>query len=351
MTQKHDHKEFMEKQKLKWWGILGDWGYAVPIIRHTTTANPAEVADTAGPPTPPIKMPSPTANETANCVYVMPMSLQNVEPHLTPVSDLSRDHNIVLAMGSQSEIESNLCQTIDMSPLYCTLGNLTEQTLLGNMVMDVGTTCDGRPSARCPFNLKSKKDLTQCFDKYSNTFKLSVLKTITIQLDITWKPFILDHILPYFKPVIGLLSCLHDAVIVPLFFNDCGNISHRAAFTHDMFVANIIETLSHLGPDAWVPVMQGNNNKNYSNPEMKVEDKLDKDELVDVADPPLIPQIPTPHWPPGGQKFYSMDSGMALCSTAGEEFNHDFLQKHQHSSSHVGGARALVLYRDKAGHK
>ncbi|KAI6041970.1 hypothetical protein EDC04DRAFT_2601275 [Pisolithus marmoratus] len=122
--------------------------------------------------------------------------------------DLSRDHNIVLAMGSQSKIESDLCQMIDMSSLYCTSGNPTEQTLLGNVVVDVGTTCDG--------------------------------------------------------------SC-------------------RAVYTHDMFIANIIKTLSHLGPDTWVPVMQDNNNKDYSDPEMKVKDELDKDESVNVANPPLIP--------------------------------------------------------------
>ncbi|KAI6010586.1 hypothetical protein EDC04DRAFT_2610107 [Pisolithus marmoratus] len=115
VTQRNDHKEFMEKvpslsaeaqvelckriAKLKQQGILGDWGYAVPIIRHTTTANSAEVSDTASSPTLPIKMLSPTANETTNCVYIMPMSSQNAEPHLISISDLSRGHNVALAMA------------------------------------------------------------------------------------------------------------------------------------------------------------------------------------------------------------------------------------------------------------
>ncbi|KAI6041979.1 hypothetical protein EDC04DRAFT_2892493 [Pisolithus marmoratus] len=310
-TQRSDHKEFMEKvpslsmeaqvelckriAKLKWQGVLGDWGYAVPIIRHTTTANPTEVADTASPPTPPVKMLSPTANKTANCVYIVPASLQNAEPHLIPISDLSRDHNIVLAMGSQSEIESDLHQTIDMSPLYCTM--LAQLVMAGARQPVVHQPLHDLKSlfyvlvGICVlldslFNLKSGKDLTQCFDKYFNTFEPSMLKMITIQSDIMWRPFILDHILPYFKPIISLLLHLCDAVIVPLFFDDHGNISCRAVFTHDMFIANIIETLSHLGPDAWVPVTQDNNNKNYSDPEMKVKDELDEDGLVQCGRSP-----------------------------------------------------------------
>ncbi|KIK19641.1 hypothetical protein PISMIDRAFT_76961, partial [Pisolithus microcarpus 441] len=106
-----------------------------------------------------------------------------------------------------------------------------------------------------PSNLKSEKDLTQCFDKYFNTFEPSMLKSSTIQSDITWVPFILDHISSYFKPIIGLLECLHAVVVVPLFFDKRSDtINHRAVFTHDMFIVNIIEMLSHLGPDAWIPV-------------------------------------------------------------------------------------------------
>lgn len=59
-----------------------------------------------------------------------------------------------------------------------------------------------------PNNPKCDKDLVQCFDKYFNTFELSILKTITIQSDLTWKPFILCHISLYFQPIIPLLTCL-----------------------------------------------------------------------------------------------------------------------------------------------
>ena len=59
-----------------------------------------------------------------------------------------------------------------------------------------------------PNEPKCDKDLAQCFDKYFNTFEPSILKTITIQSDLTWKPFILRHISLYFKPIIPLLTCL-----------------------------------------------------------------------------------------------------------------------------------------------
>ncbi|KAI6016324.1 hypothetical protein PISMIDRAFT_99157 [Pisolithus microcarpus 441] len=126
-----------------------------------------------------------------------------------------------------------------------------------------------------PSKLKCNKELTQCFDKYFNTFELSMLKTITIQLGIMWRPFILHHISKYFQPVIDLLTQLHDAIIVPLFFDDHGNIHCRQPFTHDIFIVNIINILSHLSPDMWVPMGQENDdNSGHSSLDMKVKDEL-----------------------------------------------------------------------------
>ncbi|KAI6040580.1 hypothetical protein EDC04DRAFT_2893969 [Pisolithus marmoratus] len=188
-----------------------------------------------------------------------------------------------------------------------------------------------------PSKLKCNKDLAQCFDKYFNTFELSMLKTITIQLDITWKPFIMHHISEYFEPVINLLTHLHDAIIIPLFFDDHVNIHHRQPFTHDLFIANIIDMLSHLGLDAWIPVGQENNsNSDYSTPDMKVKDEpalagvakavnppSDSTDVFGFSPPNLMPlppmlHRPTHHWPSAGSGFYSMDSGLTLHDQAGE---------------------------------
>ena len=59
-----------------------------------------------------------------------------------------------------------------------------------------------------PFKQKSEDKLAECYDKFFNTFKPSILKTITIQSDLTWNPFVVKYIHPYFKPLIPLLTKL-----------------------------------------------------------------------------------------------------------------------------------------------
>jgi len=183
-----------------------------------------------------------------------------------------------------------------------------------------------------PYKPKSNKDLGQCFDKFFNTFEPSVLKTITIQSNLTWKPSILQHVSTYFEPIIiiDLLRHLRDAIIVPLSTDDHGNISCNKSLTHNMFIANIIQTLSHLNADAWTPVDQANKHNFNSNLKVQV-----KEVLVGVANeesppadttnessgesilpamasrlPPMLPR-PTSHRPFAGPGFYSMDSGLA----------------------------------------
>ncbi|KIM51467.1 hypothetical protein SCLCIDRAFT_143197, partial [Scleroderma citrinum Foug A] len=104
-----------------------------------------------------------------------------------------------------------------------------------------------------PYKSKSNEELTQCFDKYFNTFELSVLKTITIQADLTWKSLILQHISTYFEPIIKLLTHLQDAIVSPLYMNHKGQFFHRTPFCHDKFIISIINTLSELNSNTWVP--------------------------------------------------------------------------------------------------
>ena len=88
-----------------------------------------------------------------------------------------------------------------------------------------------------PYKSKSNEELTQCFDKYFNTFELSVLKTITIQADLTWKSLILQHISTYFEPIIKLLTRLRDAIVSPLYMNHKANFSieHHSVMTNLSF--------------------------------------------------------------------------------------------------------------------
>ena len=59
-----------------------------------------------------------------------------------------------------------------------------------------------------PFKQKLEDKLAECYDKFFNTFEPSILKTIMIQSDLTWNPFVVKYIHPYFKPLIPLLTKL-----------------------------------------------------------------------------------------------------------------------------------------------
>jgi len=103
-------------------GVLGDWGYAVPMTDHSTaTCSSTTSPDAADPPTQPITMPSQMADKSTNCVPVVPVFSDNAQPTLTLVSELTKADDIVLAMGPQADAESDPHHTIDTSPLYCTV--------------------------------------------------------------------------------------------------------------------------------------------------------------------------------------------------------------------------------------
>ena len=212
-----------------------------------------------------------------------------------------------------------------------------------------------------PNEPKCDKDLVQCFDKYFNTFELSVLKTITIQSDLTWQPFILSHISVYFQPIIPLLTCLQKGIILPLSTDNDSNVHHKVDFMHDMFISAIIETLFDLSPGAWIPVDQEGDNGDDSEPHADHHET--KSDLADLASevnsspidtpressksissyplnvsilPPMLPR-PAPYQPSVGPGFYSMDWGLARHHSTREDAedmdDFDFPQKHWWSSS------------------
>ena len=82
-----------------------------------STASP----DATDPPTQPITMLSQMADKSTNCVPVVPVFSDNAQPTLTLVSELTKDGEIVLAMGPQADAESDPRHTIDTSPLYHTV--------------------------------------------------------------------------------------------------------------------------------------------------------------------------------------------------------------------------------------
>lgn len=139
-THRSDHWEFIQKisgrsrheqdalctkiSHLKQHRLLGDWGYAVLGAKCITTATDSgtdQLPDGAHPPTLPVEIPAEFDHlaEPSNCVPVVPVHSMNAITSLTPISDLTKEDNIVLNMGPG--MGNDPCDTIDTSPLYCTV--------------------------------------------------------------------------------------------------------------------------------------------------------------------------------------------------------------------------------------
>ena len=102
-----------------------------------------------------------------------------------------------------------------------------------------------------PSKQKSENDLPKCYDKFFNTFESSILKMITIQLDLMWAPFIVKHIHPFFEPVIPLFTLLWVEIILPLATNEQGHFYCKTSYNHNIFIKHIVTILSELQPEHW----------------------------------------------------------------------------------------------------
>lgn len=102
-----------------------------------------------------------------------------------------------------------------------------------------------------PSKQKTREELAECYDPLFNTFGPSILKTLTIQSNLTWFPKVVNHISPYFQPVIPLLNVLRNEIILPLYTDTAGNFHRSTSFDHDTITRQIILLLSSLKPEAW----------------------------------------------------------------------------------------------------
>ena len=226
-----------------------------------------------------------------------------------------------------------------------------------------------------PYKLKCDVDLAQCFDKYFNAFEPNILKTITIQSNITWMPFIVQHISLYFSPAIDLLTYLHGTLISPMSMDIADNFHHETPFTHDIFIDALINTLSHLKPNAWEPHhhpeddefvgqeaynshdIKSDTTENIINavPDVELSDDSVESDVsappTDSADepsdesestssekgaPPLTLPRPYPCQMSGGPGFYSLDSGLAAHHPCEESLSEGKSNKCQRNSSRGG---------------
>ncbi|KAL4063494.1 hypothetical protein J3A83DRAFT_4192948 [Scleroderma citrinum] len=146
--------------------------------------------------------------------------------HFVVLSKLKDTDDITLAMGGAPLVDPSW-PSIDTNPLYC-MGTWSW------MAVELVMAGAGRPMNHMahhnleslfyvllgisviydePYQLKSEAELMKCFDIYFNTFQLSLLKTITIQSQLGWLANILEHISPYFCPLIPLFEVLHQKII------------------------------------------------------------------------------------------------------------------------------------------
>lgn len=76
-------------------GVLADWGYAVPMAEPTTLTSSENLIS-------PIEQASQAEHESSNFVPVVPVTTKDTPTSLSLVSDLTKEDNIVLAMGPAS---------------------------------------------------------------------------------------------------------------------------------------------------------------------------------------------------------------------------------------------------------
>lgn len=111
-------------QNLQWRGILGDWGYAVPVTFSSVTTAPDTSSDDVlpsdGPPTSPIEAES--VIEYDNLVPTRKIGSQDA-PSLVAISDLTTNDDITLLMGADDPDDDSR-QTIDLCPLYRTVSSI-----------------------------------------------------------------------------------------------------------------------------------------------------------------------------------------------------------------------------------
>jgi len=100
-----------------------------------------------------------------------------------------------------------------------------------------------------PSKQKSEADLAECFDRFFNSFGPSVLKTIIIQSDLTWTPFVVKHIHPYFKPLVPLLTCLRVEIVKPLATNERGTSITRLCATTTHLLGTLLRLSLNFNPN------------------------------------------------------------------------------------------------------
>ncbi|KAF8836971.1 hypothetical protein BDN67DRAFT_1014226 [Paxillus ammoniavirescens] len=186
-----------------------------------------------------------------------------------PTSDLTVADESVLSMGitTDTDVDGNSHPTIDANPLYHT--GIWSWMLAELVLAGPGQLVMHRPHhdlesmfyvllSLCiflkePHKPQTEDELAKCFDKYFNTYEPSLLKTTTIQSNISWGLCIVHYISPYFHCFIPLLERLHKDIIVPMHADADGTFHRDKPIIHDTVIVTLIDALCSLDDSAWEP--------------------------------------------------------------------------------------------------
>ncbi|KAI5984240.1 hypothetical protein EDC04DRAFT_2914418 [Pisolithus marmoratus] len=255
---------------LSYQGLLVDWGYATPLdalapdSEHSPKALPSTPPHNL-PPTSPISLPHNLAlgDDSVPIQISDPDKIKGHIIHIT-LAELKDDHAIALSMGRDSSLDQ-LQLSINTNPLYCTgmwswmaaelvtagpdkpVSHMASHDLESMFYILLGI-CVLFDELHC---LKSETKLAQCFDMYFNKFEPSLHKTITIQSQFGWSFKILQHISPYFQPLIPLLNVLQEKIIMLIAFTNDSFYS-SSHITHDEMCQALIAALCEIDDQCWV---------------------------------------------------------------------------------------------------
>ncbi|KIJ67422.1 hypothetical protein HYDPIDRAFT_25878 [Hydnomerulius pinastri MD-312] len=241
-------------------GLLADWGCAVPIAGLSAHSSPFSVTETVNCEAVPVRRssagaPGPGDAGTDTLEYIA-------------LSELKHDDEIMLLMGRDSPPADHSQPSIDTNPLH-RIGTWSWMAA-ELLVAGPNTPVVHKPHhdlesffyvllGICvlydePHKPKPDAELKGCFDKYFNTFTPSLLRTGTIQSNLTWGYCISAHISAYFRPLIPLLEFLRERIVGPMEVGVDGAFRPTAGhITHEEMVRAFVDVLCGLEDGHWGP--------------------------------------------------------------------------------------------------
>ncbi|KAF8124294.1 hypothetical protein EV363DRAFT_1299830 [Boletus edulis] len=225
-------------QKLSRRGLLGDWGYAIPVPNNSSPDSQPQAPSATAIPTgsnSSSDMQSQVPHHSTPVLHVMDQTKHSV---VSP-DNLLGTHDIVIPVADE-DLPNDTSLAIDKSAL--------QRTLQGTWAWMAAELALVGPGVLVP---KPAKVLAQCFDPFFAVTQPSIYKTLAIQSDVGWTALMIPHISPYFQPLIALLEDIWRELILPIKL-DGKKLQANWNFSHDNFIDAIVMMLSNLPESYWL---------------------------------------------------------------------------------------------------